>query len=87
MMERADLQRFFLATTALAGMALACPALAQDIEEPFDTEAADAAASEQVADTRTGVRTFTPEDFTRFAPRNALDMLNQVPGFRLSGDF
>ena len=26
-------------------------------------------------------RTYTPEDFKRFAPNNALDMLEQVPGF------
>lgn len=26
-------------------------------------------------------QSYTPEDFSRFAPRNALDMLNQVPGF------
>jgi len=26
-------------------------------------------------------RTYAPEDFTRYAPRNALDMLEQVPGF------
>jgi outer membrane receptor for ferrienterochelin and colicins len=28
-----------------------------------------------------GPRVFTPEDFTRFAPNNALDMIRQVPGF------
>lgn len=28
-----------------------------------------------------GARTFTPAEFARFAPRNALDMLRQVPGF------
>src|SRR5688572_19322706 len=28
-----------------------------------------------------GTRTYTPEYFTRYAPRNALDMLEQVPGF------
>jgi outer membrane receptor for ferrienterochelin and colicins len=28
-----------------------------------------------------GSRSFTPADFARFAPRNALDMLRQVPGF------
>jgi hypothetical protein len=28
-----------------------------------------------------GARVFTPQDFVRFAPRNALDMLRQVPGF------
>ena len=26
-------------------------------------------------------RTYTPDDFARYAPRNALDMLEQVPGF------
>ncbi|MGZ8335178.1 MAG: TonB-dependent receptor plug domain-containing protein [Allosphingosinicella sp.] len=30
-----------------------------------------------------GGRSYTPEDFVRFAPRNALDMLNQVPGFAI----
>lgn len=28
-----------------------------------------------------GPKTYTPADFIRFAPRNALDMLRQVPGF------
>lgn len=28
-----------------------------------------------------GAQVYTPEDFARFAPRSALDMLNQVPGF------
>ncbi|MDQ3230159.1 MAG: TonB-dependent receptor plug domain-containing protein [Pseudomonadota bacterium] len=28
-----------------------------------------------------GARTYTPDDFARYAPRNALDMLEQVPGF------
>ncbi len=32
---------------------------------------------------RTGPRTFTPEDFARFAPRTALDMVRQVPGFTI----
>lgn len=31
--------------------------------------------------TAAGARTYTPEDFARYAPRNALDMLEQVPGF------
>jgi hypothetical protein len=31
----------------------------------------------------TAGRTYTPADFARFAPRNALDMLNNVPGFAL----
>ena len=32
---------------------------------------------------RTGPRTFAPEDFARFAPRTALDMVRQVPGFTI----
>lgn len=28
-------------------------------------------------------RIYSPEDFARFAPRNALDMLNRVPGFSI----
>ncbi len=32
-----------------------------------------------------GRRTYTPADFARFAPRNALDMLNNVPGFSIDG--
>jgi hypothetical protein len=32
-----------------------------------------------------GSRIFTPADFTQFAPRNAFDMLEQVPGFQLKG--
>jgi outer membrane receptor for ferrienterochelin and colicins len=46
-------------------------ALAQDAAPPQAAPAADVEAS----------RTFTPEDFKRFAPVNALDMLEQVPGF------
>ena len=30
-----------------------------------------------------GARTYTPADFARFNPRNALDMLSQVPGFSI----
>ena len=41
-----------------------------------------AAAFAQVADNAaSGARTYVPADFTRFAPRNALEMLENVPGF------
>ena len=32
------------------------------------------------------IRTYAPADFARFAPSNALDMLNQVPGFSIRTD-
>jgi outer membrane receptor for ferrienterochelin and colicins len=37
------------------------------------------------APTVDGARSYTPADFTRFAPRTALDMLRQVPGFTIQG--
>ena len=70
----------FLLLPALLGSA--APAWAQDADEaegsgppPVATEAA----------TPEGGRTYTPEDFARFAPRNALDMINNVPGFSIEG--
>jgi hypothetical protein len=35
------------------------------------------------ADSATGKRVYTPADFVRFAPKNAYDMLVQVPGFTI----
>lgn len=65
-----------LATCAL--IAPATPALASDgnVDAPADT----APPAAQVAGNRA---IFTPKDFERFAPRNALDMLRQVPGFTI----
>lgn len=57
-----------------AMLALAMPVRAAE-EAP---ETAPPAA--QTTDNRS---TFTPKDFERFAPRNALDMLRQVPGFTI----
>jgi outer membrane receptor for ferrienterochelin and colicins len=56
--------------------ASAVPALAQ--EAPTG-DAPPPSAAEPAA--VTGARSYTPADFARFAPRTALDMLNQVPGF------
>ena len=54
------------------------PIAAQDDSEA-DT-AAIGAASPAAASTRS---TFLPEEFARFAPRSALDMARQVPGFTI----
>jgi outer membrane receptor for ferrienterochelin and colicins len=67
---------------------LAAPAFAQDAEEPAPAPATVPPASSDgpppTAAPANGGRTYTPADFTRFAPRNALDMLNQVPGFAIN---
>src|SRR5690606_11183771 len=62
--------------TALALAMLASPAHAQDdsgaAAPPMPAEAG-----------ASGREVYTPADFARFAPRNALDMIRQVPGFTI----
>jgi hypothetical protein len=65
-----------LVISLLAGVA--APALAQ---EPPTGDSPPPVAPDPA--TVEGARTFTPADFTRFAPKNALDMLRQVPGFAI----
>ena len=74
----------------LAMLASTAPALAQEAEPPaaetppVPTDAATTDAQPPAdAPNAQGGRTYTPEFFTRFAPRNALDMLNNVPGFAI----
>ena len=56
--------------------AAAAPAFAQETGDAPPPEPTLPAAVE-------GAKTFLPADFTRFAPRNALDMLRNVPGFTI----
>lgn len=65
----------------LAGsaMALSVPAMAQDAEEAEQDETA-----ETVAPARPNARVFEPAYFEQFAPRNALDMISQIPGFSIN---
>src|SRR5688572_11438339 len=62
-----------LLLSSVALFATVDPAAAQDSPAP-------AAVPVAVAPTG-GKRIFSAADFARFAPRNALDMLRQVPGF------
>ncbi|PKP87099.1 MAG: TonB-dependent receptor [Alphaproteobacteria bacterium HGW-Alphaproteobacteria-17] len=62
--------------------AIAAPALAQ--ESPATGNAPPPAANEGAAvGNSAGRQVFTPADFARYAPTNAYDMLNQVPGFSI----
>ena len=65
---------------AVGIMALPALALAQDDAALPPASVAPVAAGQQTADGRT---TYTPEFFARFAPSDALDMLDQVPGFSI----
>ncbi len=75
-------RRVSVPALALALWLAPAAALAQD--ESAEAEAAETGDAPQPIATETTVgEVYTPADFTRFAPRNALDMLNQVPGFQL----
>ena len=72
-----------LCGSALAVLCLAAPAHAQD--EPDTGDAPPPAASEPVApqEAPAGRQVYTPADFARYAPKNAADMIAQVPGFQI----
>jgi len=74
---------------ATAMMSVAAPVFAQSAA-PAPAPPADPNAPPPVASTPAtaqGARSYAPADFARFAPRTALDMLNNVPGFSIdSGD-
>ncbi|RJY09087.1 TonB-dependent receptor plug domain-containing protein [Aurantiacibacter aquimixticola] len=79
--------RSSIALFALAA-ALAAPAAhAQDMDgdeqiaPPPDAVEVPPAPEEQPASAAAAREVYTPEDFARFAPRNALDLIEQVPGF------
>lgn len=63
-----------------AGLCL--PASAQEAPAS-STPSSEAAPSDMPAPDANTRSTFTPEDFARFAPRTALDMARQVPGFAI----
>jgi hypothetical protein len=67
----------------LSLLASAAPAFAQDppAAAPPPTDAPPPVATQ--ASTPQGARSYTPANFARFNPRNALDMLSQVPGFSI----
>lgn len=82
----AHLRSSLLLASAVGVLGFTAPASAQDTVN--DPGSADGASSAAVAPQASNTRSiFAPEDFARFAPRNALDMARQVPGFAIrSGD-
>jgi len=75
--------------SALALVALAVPAHAQetgDAAPPEPVEVAPPADGTPAAATEQRL-VYTPLDFAQYAPRSALDMLQQVPGFNIQESF
>ena len=77
---------------AMFAATLPCAALAQQAPVP-PANPAEALAPDQVAPASTpeafplneAPRVFFPDDFAAFAPRTALDMVQQIPGFTIDG--
>ncbi len=69
-----------MACASVFAMVSHAPAWAQDAKP--ETGDAPAPAASSVG----GKRVYTPADFARFAPKTALDMLNQVPGFSIRSE-
>ena len=70
---------------ALATALIAAPVAANEEKRQVAKEESQSrdAAMEDKAGGTTARRSYTPEDFARFAPRSALDMARQVPGFQI----
>src|SRR5689334_9757925 len=83
MRKGADLMLVLRPSWFLAGAALIAPApaLAQ-AAVPSDPAIAPAPQAKAVTPQK---RVYTLADFARFAPKNAYDMLKQVPGFSIQG--
>jgi hypothetical protein len=74
--------KFAVSLAAVAAVLSAVPAAAQEAPPTGDTPppaSTDIAASANSA----ARQVFTPADFARYAPKNAYDMLAQVPGFSI----
>lgn len=87
-MRRITANRTFAAHRLLAGAAmgalLACSGVASAQDAPAEPPTGDAPPAEAPpAPVPGGRQVYTPADFERYAPRNALDMLTQVPGFSI----
>ncbi|WP_162925181.1 TonB-dependent receptor plug domain-containing protein [Aurantiacibacter odishensis] len=87
------MRNFLGSTAAIALLSAAWPAQAQEAAiEPLADTSRSGTAEEPLApapdatEVASGKRIFTPIDFSRFAPRNALDMLEEVPGFTIRGE-
>ena len=69
----------------LAGICLTghLPAFAQETSSPDETADATHLQDSAVRESSAERLVYIPADFTQFAPRSALDMLQQVPGFTI----
>ncbi|GMN02771.1 TonB-dependent receptor plug domain-containing protein [Erythrobacter sp. MTPC3] len=79
------------AAITLVAVSSSAQAMGDDVsisaaEETGAEEAAAAQEGSSQTDSARTRRVFLPEDFERFAPRSALDMAQQIPGFSIQSD-
>lgn len=72
-----------LIAASLLGSAIPAAALTRESASDGPAGPASSAAAEDDVDQRAVRRTFVVQDFERFAPRTALDMVQQIPGFSI----
>ncbi|WP_128891936.1 TonB-dependent receptor [Erythrobacter sp. HKB08] len=82
MIARTPYTRTVASALAISVGLWAAPVQAQDSEPQEIDQAAPADAAPQASGRGT---TYPPAYFERYGPRNALEMLNRVPGFQISG--
>ncbi len=72
-----------ISLAAVAAVLSSIPAHAQEVAPPTGDTPPPAAAATPATATSTARQVFTQADFARYAPKNAYDMLAQVPGFAI----
>ena len=75
--------KFAVSLAAIAAALSTLPAAAQDTPAPTGDTPPPAATDVPATVNSAARQIFTPADFTRYAPKNAYDMLTQVPGFSI----
>lgn len=80
MYKRIRFSRWLLTASACVVASAAAPAFAQEAADPA---VAPPPTPTEVPTESASKRVFTPEDFARYAPKTAYDMLRQVPGFTI----
>lgn len=75
--------KFAISLAAVAAALSTMPAAAQDAAAPTGDTPPPAPTPVAATANTTARQVYTPADFARYAPKNAFDMLNQVPSFQI----
>ena len=85
MLERIRVDALLLSTSVIAIALWSAPVAAQQNPEPLIRDNEPVAASAPQSGPATARQVFEPDYFRQYAPRSALDMVDQIPGFIVQG--